>query len=92
MFMRLAKRILVVVISLVAFAWLVEQHYWFLEVDRCLDAGGVFDEKAAVCVGARDGVQRYFSPDASFAVWLVLCTTRTSSRLFISRGHWLKCR
>ena len=57
------------VIFVVTFIWILR----FLEVDNCLDAGGIFDYKKGICVSPREEFSSLLWRN-NFPLWIIIST------------------
>ena len=71
---RTIHRTILMIVGLVAYVLLTRGLYPFIEMDRCLDDGGVIDGKTGACDGGRSGVANFFAQAAPVRTWVLLFT------------------
>jgi len=59
-------------VAFVAYGWLTREFYFFLDMDSCLDAGGVYDSAVRPCSHARPGEYQYLAAMMPFLGWLLV--------------------
>ena len=69
---RVVHRTILMVVGLVAYVLLTRGLYLFIEMDSCLDDGGVIDEKTGTCEAGRSGFTNFFDEAAPFRAWVFL--------------------
>ena len=69
---RTRYRTVLLVIGLVAYVWLCREVYLFIEMDSCIDDGGIIDPSTGACDGARSGDTHFFGRSTGLLAWVVL--------------------
>jgi hypothetical protein len=69
---RPTYRMILLVVGVVAYVLLCRGLYLFLEMDRCLDDGGVIDAQTGACEDSRSGVAHFFEEAAPLRAWILL--------------------
>lgn len=69
---RTVHRTILMVVGLVAYVLLTRGLYLFIEMDSCLDDGGVIDDKTGACEAGRSGFTNFFDEAAPLRAWLFL--------------------
>ena len=70
--MKIALRVLWLLILFVAFVWLCREMFLAADLDACLDGGGTYNDATRTCSGSRFGEGFNVGTQGPFLFWMVI--------------------